>query len=75
MMVLEQRLITQMTQYTFNINNETTRWGLWRPGNQTYDHQKGAAHSWPQIILLAHGSTGPCGQASDFAREARYLHF
>lgn len=59
MMVLEQRLITQVTQHTLNINNETSRWGLWRPGNRTYDHQKGAAASWPSWYCWHMGALDP----------------
>lgn len=36
--------------------------------------RRGLLPHGPRQILLAHRNTGPCGQASDVAREARYLH-
>ena len=74
MMVLTQGLKVHVAQHPVNINNETSRWGLWGSGNQTHAHPKGAAACDSRQTLL-HGSAGPGGQTSDFAREARHTYF
>lgn len=49
MMVLGQEFETHVAQHPFNINDETSRRGLWGPGNQAHACPKGAAATWLQI--------------------------
>lgn len=74
MMVLTQGLKVHVAQHPVNINNETSRWGLWGSGNQTHAHPKGAAACDSRQTLL-HGSAGPGGPDLRFCKGSQTYVF